>query len=104
MRNALHNFIASTIAIAALIPSIADAQVRTSTAARARGSGQPWQCTPNDSTRAFNRELRVDSLARQRAAGGVAEEATQSCAAVAHLQDTILVIQAAVPNTYFHHD
>ena len=76
MRNTIHNLIASTIAVAALIPSIASAQVRQTTAARAPGSGQPWQCTPNDSTRAFNRALRVDSLARQRAAGGAAGGAT----------------------------
>ena len=77
MRNTVHNVIASTIALAALIPSIASAQVRqTTTAARAPGSGQPWQCTPTDSARAFNRALRVDSLARQRAAGGAAGGAT----------------------------
>jgi len=76
MRNTIHNLIASTIAVAALIPSIANAQVRQTTAARAPGSGQPWQCTPNDSARAFNRALRVDSLARQRAAGGAAGGAT----------------------------
>jgi len=72
MRNTIHNLIVSTIALSALIPSIASAQVRQTTAARAPGSGQPWQCTPNDSTRAFNRALRADSLARQRAAGGAA--------------------------------
>jgi hypothetical protein len=76
MRNTIHNLIASTIAVAALIPSIASAQVRQTTAARAPGSGQPWQCTPNDSTRAFNRALRMDSLARQRTAGGAAGGAT----------------------------
>jgi hypothetical protein len=76
MRNTIHNIIASTIAVAALIPSIASAQVRQTTAARAPGSGQPWQCTPNDSARAFNRALRADSLARQRAAGGAAGGAT----------------------------
>jgi hypothetical protein len=69
MRNTTHIFIASTIAIAALIPSMANAQVRTTTAARTPGSGQPWQCLPSDSIRAFNRALRADSLARQRAAG-----------------------------------
>jgi hypothetical protein len=72
MRNTTHNFIASTIAIAALIPSMASAQVRTTTAARAPGSGQPWQCHPSDSIRAFNRALRADSLARQGAAGAPA--------------------------------
>ena len=77
MRNKTHSVIASTIAIAALIPSITNAQVRPSTTAmRAPGSGQPWQCTPSDSSRAFNRALRVDSLARQRSAGGVAGGAT----------------------------
>jgi hypothetical protein len=70
MRNTTHNLIASTIAIAALIPSMASAQVRTTTAMRAPGSGQPWQCNPSDSVRAFNRALRADSLARQRAAAG----------------------------------
>ena len=70
MRNTKHYFIASTIALAALSPSMANAQVRTTTAARAPGSGQPWHCMPNDSIRAFNRSLRADSLARQRAATG----------------------------------
>jgi hypothetical protein len=54
-----------------------NAQVRpTTAAARAPGSGQPWQCVPSDSTRAFNRALRADSLARQRVAGGAAGGAT----------------------------
>jgi hypothetical protein len=70
MRNTKHYFIASTIALAALTPSIVNAQVRQTTAARAPGSGQPWQCLPSDSIRAFNRTLRADSLARQRAAAG----------------------------------
>jgi hypothetical protein len=70
MRNTKHYFIASTIALAALSPSTANAQVRQTTAARAPGSGQPWQCLPSDSIRAFNRTLRADSLARQRAAAG----------------------------------
>jgi len=70
MRNTKHYFIASAIALAALTPSIANAQVRQTTAARAPGSGQPWQCLPSDSIRAFNRSLRADSLARQRAAAG----------------------------------
>jgi hypothetical protein len=70
MRNTKHYFIASTIALAALTPSIANTQVRQTTAARAPGSGQPWQCLPSDSIRAFNRTLRADSLARQRAAAG----------------------------------
>jgi hypothetical protein len=73
----MHSVITSTIAIAALIPSMTNAQVRpTTTAMRAPGSGQPWQCTPSDSSRAFNRALRADSLARQRTAGGVAGGAT----------------------------
>jgi hypothetical protein len=71
MRNTKHTLIASTIALAALIPSMAGAQQRTS-AARGPGSGQPWQCNPSDSTRAFNRALRADSLSRQRAAGAPA--------------------------------
>jgi hypothetical protein len=70
MRNITHSVIASTIALAALIPSIAGAQVRQTTAVRSPGSGQPWQCNPSDSVRAFNRALRADSLARQRAAAG----------------------------------
>jgi hypothetical protein len=70
MRNTKHYFIASTIALAALTPSMADAQVRQTTAVRAPGSGQPWQGLPSDSIRAFNRTLRADSLARQRAAAG----------------------------------
>jgi hypothetical protein len=76
MRNKMHSVITSTIAIAALIPSMTNAQVRPTTAARAPGSGQPWQCVPSDSTRAFNRALRADSLARQRTSGGVAGGAT----------------------------
>lgn len=77
MRNKSHSVIASTIAILALIPSMTNAQARpTTTAMRTPGSGQPWQCTPSDSSRAFNRALRVDSLAKQRAAGGVAGGAT----------------------------
>jgi hypothetical protein len=77
MRNTMHSVITSTIAIAALIPSITNGQVRpTTAAARAPGSGQPWQCVPSDSTRAFNRALRADSLARQRVTGGAAGGAT----------------------------
>jgi len=64
MRNRTQNLLTSMTAIAALVPSIAVAQVRpTTTAARAPGSGQPWQCMPSDSLRAFNRALRADSLA-----------------------------------------
>ena len=70
MRKTTHNLIASTIALAALIPSMTGAQVRQTTTMRAPGSGQPWQCNPSDSLRAFNRALRADSLARQRAAAG----------------------------------
>jgi len=70
MRNTTYNLIASTIALAALIPSMTRAQVRQTTQMRAPGSGQPWQCNPSDSVRAFNRALRADSLARQRAAAG----------------------------------
>ena len=69
MRNTAHKFIVSAIAIGASIPWIAIAQVRPGPTARA-GTGQPWQCVPTDSARAFNRALRADSLARQRAAGG----------------------------------
>jgi len=70
MRKTKHYFIALTIALAALSPSMTNAQVRQTTAARSPGSGQPWQCNPSDSVRAFNRALRADSLARQRAAAG----------------------------------
>jgi len=70
MRNTTLKHVFSTaLAIGALIPSTSFAQART-TAARAPGSGQPWQCQPSDSARAFNRALRADSLARSRAAGG----------------------------------
>jgi hypothetical protein len=61
--------VTSALTLAALIPSITFAQQR---AATRPGAGQPWQCQPTDSARAFNRGLRVDSLAAQRAAGGVA--------------------------------
>jgi hypothetical protein len=70
MRNTSRNLFTSAIAIGAFIPAMSTAQVRPTTAARAPGSGQPWQCNPTDSSRAFNRALRADSLARQRAAGG----------------------------------
>ena len=77
MRNRTQNLLTSMTAIAALVPSIAVAQVRpTTTAARAPGSGQPWQCMPSDSLRAFNRALRADSLARQRTSGGTVQGAT----------------------------
>ena len=68
MRNTKQRVVTSMLAVAALIPSITNAQ-RTTTRP---GAGQPWQCQPSDSLRAFNRGLRVDSLAAQRAAGGVA--------------------------------
>jgi hypothetical protein len=71
MRKTPLNLLTSAIAIAGLIPAIGSAQVRPPTA-RVSGSGQPWQCLPSDSARAFNRTLRADSLARQRAAGAPA--------------------------------
>jgi hypothetical protein len=67
MRNTTQRVVIPALAIAALIPSIASAQVRTTTTRP--GAGQPWQCQPTDSLRAFNRGLRADSLARQRVAG-----------------------------------
>ena len=69
MRNTTQRVVTSMLAIAALTPSITNAQQRTTTRP---GAGQPWQCQPSDSSRAFNRGLRADSLAAQRAAGGVA--------------------------------
>ena len=75
MRKTTQNFLAPVIAVAALLPAIAGAQVRPITTARGPGSGTPWQCTPSDSLRAFNRALRADSLARQRAAGGTVQGA-----------------------------
>jgi hypothetical protein len=68
MRNT-QRVVTSMLAFATLIPSITSAQQRTTTRP---GAGQPWQCQPSDSLRAFNRGLRADSLAAQRAAGGVA--------------------------------
>ena len=62
-----HAFAAAVVA-GALIPSVVFSQARP--ALRAPGSGQPWQCQPTDSLRAFNRSLRADSLARDRASGG----------------------------------
>jgi hypothetical protein len=76
MRKTTQKFLTPLIAIAAMAPAIADAQARPTNAARGVGSGQPWQCTPSDSTRAFNRALRADSLARQRASGGAVPGAT----------------------------
>src|SRR3954462_1948589 len=74
MRN--RKLLTSIVATGALVPTIIGAQVRPNTTARGPGSGQPWQCTPSDSTRAFNRALRADSLARQRASGGAVQGAT----------------------------
>jgi len=71
MRNTPRNLLTSAIAIGAFIPTMSTAQVRPGqTTARATLAGQPWQCNPTDSSRAFNRALRADSLARQRTAGG----------------------------------
>lgn len=72
MRKTPLNFVTSAIAVAALIPAMSGAQVRPQTAVRGPGSGQPWQCQPSDSLRAFNRALRADSLARQRTTGAPA--------------------------------
>jgi hypothetical protein len=52
-------------AVTALLSVHAAAQQRSVPAQR---STQPWQCTPRDSLRAFNRTLRLDSLARTRQA------------------------------------
>ena len=69
MRNTtLQNFLTAAVAISSLLPAASSGQVRT--ANRGPGGGQPWQCTPSDSLRAFNRGLRADSLARDRASGG----------------------------------
>ena len=70
MRNPLQNVLTTVVAVTTLLPVAASAQVRTNTANRGPGGGQPWQCTPSDSLRAFNRGLRADSLARDRASGG----------------------------------
>lgn len=77
MRNRTQKLLTSIIATGTLAPMIAGAQVRpNTTAARGPGSGQPWQCVPSDSARAFNRALRADSLARQRSSGGTVQGAT----------------------------
>jgi hypothetical protein len=69
MRNkTLQNVLAAAITAGTLFPVLTNAQVRTPV--RGPGGGQPWQCTPTDSLRAFNRGLRADSLARSRASGG----------------------------------
>src|SRR5687767_6660463 len=57
------------LAISAILPALGEAQARPAPQ-RTTGSGQPWQCLPSDSLRAFNRGLRADSLARERARGG----------------------------------
>jgi len=67
MRTRTQNLLTSAIALVAIVPAIGIAQARPNTRT---ASGQPWQCQPSDSLRAFNRELRADSLARQRQAGG----------------------------------
>lgn len=67
MRTRTQNLLTSAIALVALVPAIGIAQARPNTRT---ASGQPWQCQPSDSLRSFNRELRADSLARQRQAGG----------------------------------
>ena len=67
MRTRTQNLLTSAIALVAFVPAIGIAQARPNTRT---ASGQPWQCQPSDSLRAFNRELRADSLARQRQAGG----------------------------------
>ena len=69
MRNrTLQNVVATGLALSAFVPAIMSAQARSTN--RGPGGGQPWQCTPSDSLRAFNRGLRADSLARDRASGG----------------------------------
>ena len=76
MRNAtLQRVLLTGLAVGAFVPVVSSAQQRT-TAARGPGSGQPWQCVPSDSLRAFNRGLRADSLARDRASGGAVPGAT----------------------------
>jgi hypothetical protein len=69
MRTAmLQRVLITGLAISALLPSMSSAQARP---AQSRpGAGQPWQCMPSDSIRAFNRSVRADSLARERARGG----------------------------------
>ena len=75
MRNTtLQNFLTAAVAISSLLPSVAPGQGRTTQ--RGPGGGQAWQCTPSDSLRSFNRGLRADSLARDRASGGQVQGAT----------------------------
>lgn len=47
-----------TVAGLGLAPTIGHAQNRSATTA----AGQPWQCTPADSMRAFQRSVRLDSV------------------------------------------
>src|SRR3954468_2447809 len=68
MRRTLQSVVTTGLALGALVPAMAMAQARP--ANRGPGGGQPWQCNPTDSLRAFNRGLRADSLARDRASGG----------------------------------
>lgn len=69
MRTAmLKRVVLTGIATFVFVPAISAAQVRTATPRP--GGGQPWQCLPSDSIRAFNRGVRADSLARERARGG----------------------------------
>jgi hypothetical protein len=70
----LQNVVATGLLLGALAPAIVNAQARQTN--RGPGGGQPWQCTPTDSLRAFNRGLRADSLARDRASGGQVPGAT----------------------------
>jgi hypothetical protein len=74
MRTTTQRVFTSALAVAALCPSLAIAQQRMATRP---GAGAPWQCQPTDSARAFNRGLRADSLAAQRAAGGAVAGARQ---------------------------
>ena len=70
MRNqTLKHAFAAAVVAGALIPAAVFSQARPAVS-RGPGSGQPWQCQPTDSLRAFNRSLRADSLARDRASGG----------------------------------
>lgn len=50
-----------SIACALALPAVAQAQVRGQVAQQ-RQSGQPWQCTPSDPSRSFQRTIRADSL------------------------------------------
>ena len=61
----LMRMLVAAVGVGALMPHTSAAQQRPAPAQR---STQPWQCTPRDSLRAFNRTLRLDSLARTRQA------------------------------------